>query len=226
MGLREEKKAEQRRAILNTAAALFRKRGYEETRVRDIAERLRISEVTFFNYFPTKDALIMAFAVEMLEYSIASVKRELERQDCSVPDRIRSVIRQWATSWDSDPEFHALVAKQSRMMTDAKGVLRDRSLQLYEQYERLFAEGQKRGEIRADRKPLHLAEMMEGMLILIAGNWVSGWWEKRSDSLEERFMNAMDVFLEGCGPAKPAPLRASRVRRGPKTTSAKRLRRV
>jgi AcrR family transcriptional regulator len=210
MGLREEKKAEQRRAILNTAAALFRKRGYDETPVREIVKRLRISEVTFFNYFPTKDALIMAFAVEMLEYSIASVKRELERHDCSVPDRIRSLMRQWATSWDEDPEFHALVAKQSRMMTEARGILRERSLQLYEQYERLFAEGQKRGEIRADCKPLHLAEMMEGMLILIAGNWVSGWWENSSDSLEERFMNAMDVFLEGCAAPEPARSRAAR----------------
>jgi len=210
MGLREEKKAEQRSAILYTAAALFRKRGYEETRVRDIVQRLRISEVTFFNYFPTKDALIMAFAVEMLEYSIAAVKRELERHDCSVPDRIRGVVRQWATSWDEDPEFHGLVAKQSRMMTDVKGVLRDRSLQLYEQYARLFAAGQKRGEIRADKDPLHLAEMMEGMLILIAGNWVSGWWENRSDSLEERFMNAMTVFLEGCAAHEPAISRARR----------------
>ena len=226
MGLREEKKAEQRRAILNAAAALFRKKGYEETRVRDIVERLRISEVTFFNYFPSKDALIAAFAVEMLEFSIASVKRELERHDCSVPDRIRSLMRQWATSWDSDPEFHALVAKQSRMMTDVKGVLRDRSLQLYEQYERLFAEGQKRGEIRADQKPLYLAEMMEGMLTLVAGNWVSGWWENRSDSLEERFMNAMTVFLEGCSPTKRRNARTSRVRRGVKTTSARRHRGV
>lgn len=204
MGLREEKKAEQRRAILNTAAALFRKKGYAETRVRDIVDRLRISEVTFFNYFPTKDALIMAFAVEMLEFSIASVKRELERHDCSVPDRIWSVIRQWATSWDEDPEFHGLVAKQSGMMTDAKGVLRKKGHELYEQYERLFAEGQKRGEIRADQKALHLAEMMEGMLILIAGNWVSGWWENRSDSLEERFKNAMTVFLEGYAAPKSA----------------------
>jgi AcrR family transcriptional regulator len=203
MGLREEKKAEQRRAILYTAAGLFRKRGYEETRVRDIVERLRISEVTFFNYFPTKDALIMAFAVEMLDYSIASVKREIEREDCGVPDRIRSVIRQWATSWDEDPEFHGLVARQSRYLTEAPGALRDKSFQLYEQYERLFAEGQKRGEIRTDQKPLYLAEMMEGMLTLIAGNWVSGWWEKRSDSLEQRFMNAMDVFLEGCAPPRP-----------------------
>jgi hypothetical protein len=36
----------------------------------------------------------------MLEISIASVKRELERHDYSVLDRIPSVIRQWATSWD------------------------------------------------------------------------------------------------------------------------------
>src|SRR5215469_10284718 len=198
MGLREEKKAEQRRAILDTAAALFRKRGYEKTRVRDIVDRLRISEVTFFNYFSTKDALIMAFAVEMLEYSIASVKRELERHDIGIPDRIRAVIRQWAKSWDQDPVFHGLVAKQSRLMTDVTGVLRDKSFELYEQYERLFAEGQKRGEIRKDQKPLQLAEMMEGMLILIAGNWVNGWWGKRSGALEERFMNAMQVFLEGC----------------------------
>ena len=210
MGLREEKKAEQRRAILDTAAALFRKRGYEETRVRDIVDRLRISEVTFFNYFPTKDALIMAFAVEGLEYSIASVERELERQDVSVPDRFRSLARQWAKSWDDDPMFQGLVAKQSKMMTETTGLLTERSHQLYKQYERLFAQGQKRGEIRKDLEPMHLAEMMEGMLILIAGNWVSGWWENRSDSLEERFMNAMTVFLEGCAAPKPAKARASR----------------
>ncbi len=203
MGLREEKKAEQRRAILNTAAALFRKRGYEETRVRDIVDRLRISEVTFFNYFPTKDALITAFAVEMHDFSIASVKRELERHDCSVPDRIRILMRQWATSWDADPKFFAVVATQSRMMTAPKGILREKGHELYKQYERLFAEGQKRGEIRKDKEALHLAEMMEGMLTLIAGNWVSGWWENRTDSLEERFMNAMTVFLEGCAAHQP-----------------------
>jgi len=210
MGLREEKKAEQRRAILETAAALFRKKGYEETRVRDIVDRLRISEVTFFNYFPTKDALILAFAVEMLEYSIASVKRELERHEVSVPDRFRVLMRQWATSWDEDPVFHGLVAKQSGYLTDVKGLLQIRSRELYHQYERLFAEGQKRGEIRTDQEPLYLAEMMEGMMILIAGNWVAGWWEGRSESLEERFMNAMDVFLEGCAVPKRATARAAR----------------
>lgn len=210
MGLRDEKKAEQRRAILHAAAALFRRRGYEATRIRDIVERLRISEVTFFNYFPTKDALITAFAVEMHDASIASVERELARNDCSVPDRIRTLMRQWATSWDSDPKFNALVAKQSRMMTEATGILYEKGHQLYKQYERLFAEGQRRGELRTDFEPLHLAEMMEGMLTLIAGNWVSGWWQNRTESLEARFMNAMTVFLEGCSTTKSTNPEVSR----------------
>ena len=46
MGLREEKKTAQRRAILDAAVALFRRRGYEQTRVQDIIDRLRISEAS------------------------------------------------------------------------------------------------------------------------------------------------------------------------------------
>jgi AcrR family transcriptional regulator len=212
MGLREEKKAAQRRAILHAAAALFRKRGYEETRVRDIIEKLRISEVTFFNYFPSKDALITAFALEQHDFSIASVKRELARRAPGVPDRIRSLMRQWAREWDSDPRFYALVAIRSRMLSQPEGLLREKALQLYELYEQLFSEGQKRGEIRKDQKPLHLAEMLEGMLTIIAGNWAIGWWKNRSDPLERRFMNAVTVFLEGC--ASP---NAARIGSGPTT---------
>ena len=226
MGLREEKKAEQRRAILDAAANLFRKRGYEQTRVRDIVARLRISEVTFFNYFPSKDALITEFALDQHDFSIESVKRELERHDRSVPDRIRSLMRQWAKAWDSDPEFFALIATRSRMLSEPEGLLRQKALQLYKLYERLFSEGQRRGEIRNDQKPLHLAEMLEGMVTIIAGNWAVGWWKNRSDPLEERFMNAVTVFLVGCSAAKPASVRAFRAQRALKTTPAKKVRRV
>ena len=52
--MREEKKQEQRQAIVDMALALFRERGFDETRVQDVTERLGISETTFFNYFPTK----------------------------------------------------------------------------------------------------------------------------------------------------------------------------
>ncbi|MGC2758817.1 hypothetical protein, partial [Candidatus Binatus sp.] len=69
-------------------------------------------------------------------------------------------------------------------------------------------------------------EIMEGMLTLIAGNWVSGWWGGRSGSLERRFMNAMDVFLEGCSAATSVSSRAFRAHRRLKGAPAKKVRRV
>ena len=224
MGLREEKKAEQRRAILDAAISLFRKRGYEETRVHDIVERLRISEATFFNYFPTKEALLQEFALEQFDFYIAAVRTELARHDRSVPDRIRSIMTQWAREWDSDPEFYALVATRSRVLSGPQGALRNKALRLYDFYAELFSEGQRRGEIRTDQRPLHLAEMMEGIVTIIAGNWLVGWWKDRTEPLEERFMNAVNVFLEGCKPIKLAELRPARANHAikPKPKTARR----
>src|SRR5579864_5366711 len=57
-GLRERKKARLRQQIIETAIRLFRKQGYEKTRVDDIVRILEISQPTFFRYFPSKDAVL------------------------------------------------------------------------------------------------------------------------------------------------------------------------
>src|SRR5215470_97308 len=57
-GLRERKKARLRQQIIETSIRLFRKRGYENTRVDDIVQSLEISQPTFFRYFPSKDAVL------------------------------------------------------------------------------------------------------------------------------------------------------------------------
>jgi AcrR family transcriptional regulator len=221
VGLREEKKAEQRRAILDAAVALFRKRGYEKTRVRDIVERLRISEATFFNYFPTKDALLQEFALDQLDFAISSIKNALEQDHRGVPDRIRGVMKEWARDWDSDREFYATVATRSRMLSGPQGELREKSLRLYDLYEALFAEGQRRGEIRTDQTPLHLAEMLEGIVTIISGNWLVGWWKNRTDTLEQRFMNAVNVFLDGCAPPQRPTAHAALTGRATKLKSTR-----
>src|ERR1700722_6691541 len=57
-GLRERKKARLRQQIIDTSIKLFRKQGYEATRIDDIVEVLEISQPTFFRYFPSKDAVL------------------------------------------------------------------------------------------------------------------------------------------------------------------------
>lgn len=58
-GLRERKKQRTRRLIADTAARLFAERGYEHVAVRDVARAAEVSEPTVYNYFPTKERLVL-----------------------------------------------------------------------------------------------------------------------------------------------------------------------
>ena len=58
-GLRERKKLKTKEAIQREAMRLFQEQGYEETTIDQIAEAAEISPSTFFNYFPTKEDVVL-----------------------------------------------------------------------------------------------------------------------------------------------------------------------
>src|SRR3954451_7689964 len=59
VGLRERKKARTRKAISETAIALFLERGYDDVSVAEIAAAAEVSKRTLFAYFQTKDDLVL-----------------------------------------------------------------------------------------------------------------------------------------------------------------------
>jgi AcrR family transcriptional regulator len=58
-GLRERKKRLMRQQLSDTATEMFLERGFDAVRVSEIAEACGVSEKTVFNYFPTKESLIL-----------------------------------------------------------------------------------------------------------------------------------------------------------------------
>lgn len=58
-GLRERKKRLMRELISSTATEMFLERGFDEVKVTEIAEACDISEKTVYNYFPTKESLLL-----------------------------------------------------------------------------------------------------------------------------------------------------------------------
>ena len=58
-GLRERKKRLMRQLISDTATAMFLERGFDEVRVAEVAAACDVSEKTVYNYFPTKESLIL-----------------------------------------------------------------------------------------------------------------------------------------------------------------------
>lgn len=59
MNLRQRKKLAAWRTIRQTAMGLFGERGYDAVTVDEIAESAGVSRTTFFNYFATKEAVVL-----------------------------------------------------------------------------------------------------------------------------------------------------------------------
>ncbi|MGB2695225.1 MAG: TetR/AcrR family transcriptional regulator [Dehalococcoidia bacterium] len=198
MGLREEKKLRQRETILLAAIELFRDRGYDDTRVQDIIDRVQVSEATFFNYFPTKDALLQEYATGSLQVYATLLRKEIDDQTRSVPDRIRDLLRIMAQGLGKeDRQFMAVVATRSRLFFGGEGAVFEQKVLAQSLLAKLFIEGQARGEIRADLDPRVLAETLTGAYTFTLVNWFIGRWGNPG-SLLARMMGVADIMLSGC----------------------------
>jgi AcrR family transcriptional regulator len=58
-GLRERKKRQTREAIAQAAMELFEAHGFDEVTVAEVARAADVSEKTVFNYFPTKEDVVL-----------------------------------------------------------------------------------------------------------------------------------------------------------------------
>jgi AcrR family transcriptional regulator len=78
-GLRERKKRLMRQQLSDTATRMFMERGFDAVRVSEVAGACGVSEKTVFNYFPTKESLVL----DRLETTMASLRTGLA--DPAVP---------------------------------------------------------------------------------------------------------------------------------------------
>src|SRR5712664_570475 len=97
-GLRERKKQKTRESIQREALRLFEKQGYEQTTIEQIAAAVEISPSTFFNYFPTKEDVVLFDA-----YDPIAIRMFLERpKDEPLNVGLRKVLESLASAFERD----------------------------------------------------------------------------------------------------------------------------
>lgn len=75
-GLRERKKLRTRSTLVDVAAELCLRQGYDNTTVEQIAATAEVSPRTFSRYFPTKDAVIGAIIEDVAQFIAAELARQ------------------------------------------------------------------------------------------------------------------------------------------------------
>lgn len=84
MRITSEAKAATRQRVIDAATRLFSQRGFDSTTTRDIAREARIATGTLFNYFPTKEAIVLTLAAEALAHGTEDF--EQRRREQAGPD--------------------------------------------------------------------------------------------------------------------------------------------
>ena len=104
-GLRERKKRLMRQQLSDTATAMFLERGFDAVRVAEVAGACGVSEKTVFNYFPTKESLVL----DRLETTLESLRTGLGapavppvQAALAILDRELSGMTDWLAAQD-DP---------------------------------------------------------------------------------------------------------------------------
>jgi AcrR family transcriptional regulator len=197
LGLRERKKARLRQQIIDTSIRLFRKRGYESTRIDDIVRILEISQPTFFRYFPSKDAVLR----EVGRRGFNCIKEHLETElssDATTGERLQRMYADMACEVESDRPLWRAIILSGAMDPVRSPQMRRADEIAYSLLKAVLQEGQKRGEVTKKFPAAHLAEFLEGMYTTVVRRWavdLSG-----PHSLSERVRSAVGFFLQGAKP--------------------------
>lgn len=105
-GLRERKKRHTRQQISDTATMMFLLDGFDAVRVTEIAAACGVSEKTVYNYFPTKESLVLDQKDEMID----AIERELgpDAPHASPVDAMVTIIKSKMEEFVQTAERHGL----------------------------------------------------------------------------------------------------------------------
>ena len=165
---RERKRHAIRARLYQAALDSFRQRGYDHTTVSDITDAADVAKGTFFNYFPTKEHVLVAYHDEMTAYLLSQLgKRHFRNAESAV----RAAFRECAGWVERDVAMAQVVLRVmfgSRLMLDADHANEKRFVAWFR--EQLIA-GVERGELRKNLDVELLVELLLNALSSTVMDW-------------------------------------------------------
>jgi len=197
--IRETKKQETRKAIMQAAVTLFSGKGFEKTSIEELARTAGVGKGTIYSYFKTKRDILHAFCEDELE----SLHQELTANaDKGIPI-LQQMVRIYMSEFRhlaENREFARLFMQQIAFPPD---VDLERNLTHENNYLMLLypllERAREKGELRKDLDLLYITGHFYGLYLLLFSAWFRGRirTEEAEAALEALFRQA----LEGLQPS-------------------------
>lgn len=184
-----------REALFRAALDLFAEKGFAETTVEDITEAADVGKGTFFNYFPSKEHLLVAFSDMQIGKLQAAVDVVLESNQ-PMPSFLRSLSLNMTSEPARNPSIVRALLQANLSSPSVREIMRRNHERGHALLTKLVEAGQQRGEIRNDLPAGEIAHVFRQTVLGTLLMW-SVWGDS---SLPERVHAAFDLLWHGLSP--------------------------
>ena len=194
-GRRERRSAETRERLFRASLDLFARKGFTETKVEDITEAADVGKGTFFNYFPSKDHILLAFG-EMQFAKLESAVVEARESREPMPQFLRSLGVRMTQEPIRNPGIIRALLQAYLSTTPVREAMLDLQKRVHALHTEIVRMGQERGEIRKDLPAADIAHVFRQTIF---GTLL--FWSLHGDAtLYPRMESAFNVLWSGLAP--------------------------
>jgi len=194
-GRRERRSAEIRERLFRSALQLFGQKGFAETTVEDITEAADVGKGTFFNYFPSKDHILLAFGEMQLKKLEAAVEQARGSGE-PMPEFLRSLGVRMTQEPIRNPAIVRALLQAYLSTTPVREAMTDMQRRAHALYTQMIQIGQERGEISKDLPASEIAHVLRQ---IIFGTLLI--WSLYGDAtLNARIETAFNLLWTGMAP--------------------------
>jgi len=191
VGKREQGKLERKERLYEAALTLFRGQGYEMTTVDQITRQAGLAKGTFFNYFPTKDAVLRYMGSREVG-RLGAATLGLGGTTSSV-GKLKRLMSALAASLERDRDLVCLIFREGVTVTelmagDAGG------FSLQPMAALLIRQAQRQNEINPGLDPDILAAALDALYLQQLIRWCES---SKPYPLAERLTGVVDLLLSG-----------------------------
>ena len=191
MGIRERKKADTRRALVDAASELFAERGVQNTTMDDIAQAAGMSRTSVFNYFGHKEMILCEIGARYVR-EIADPLRAAERQDPG--HAFGAVTDALAELASRQPALIAAVARESTHPDPERRKCARDTMGYSQLIDEMLDDFEQQGVLRHPEYKAsygnQIIDLLSGVLIRLAG-------VASRDELRREIGRSLELFMRG-----------------------------
>ncbi len=188
--LNEEELTHRRGEILDAAMKVITKKGFNETSMREIAEAAGVGKSTLYDYFSSKDEILIAYVVDEVGHMTA-VAEEIIAEELSASEKFRRILRRHLDYMLANKQmFLKVTFEAQRLSFESQQRIQVHRHAYQDMLSELVKEGIRKGEFRQVNPMLALRSMF-GLLTSVA------YTSRPVGSPEEMLMEAFDIIFKG-----------------------------